>query len=208
MTQPVNQCNQKDQGGFTLIELLVASAIMAIMSVMLFGTLDGVRGQLVHSEEAGNSLRELHYALRRIAMDVSQIQPRPIRDELGSGWQDAVSANGGNNAIEFSVGGWRNPMALPRGTVQRIAYLVDGDVLTRLSWPVLDRTLSTEPFRTDLLTGISDIRIRFLNEAGEWGEQWPLNDNQPDQRARPRAIEIFIEHEQWGEITRIIEISG
>lgn len=197
------------QSGFTLIELLVATAIFAIMSVMLFAMLDGVRGQLVHSEEAANSLRELHYALRRIAMDVSQLQPRPIRDEVSDGWKDAVSANSGNNAIEFSVGGWRNPMNQPRGSTQRVAYLVDGEVLTRLHWPVLDRTLSTEPLRTDMLTGIRDIRVRFLDQTGEWSEQWPpRGTGTVDQRARPRAIEIFVEHEEWGEVTRIIEIAG
>ena len=201
--------DRRRQAGFTLVELLVASAIFAIMSIMLFAMLDGVRRQLGYSEEASNSLRELHYALRRIAMDVSQIQPRPIRDELGSGFQDAVSVNSGTNAIEFSVGGWRNPMALPRGNIERVAYLVDGDVLARLHWPVLDRTLSTEALRTDLLTGIREIRVRFLDETGEWSEQWPPQTGEPsDQRARPRAIEIFIDHEQWGELTRIIEISG
>ena len=194
--------------GFTLIELLVANAIFVIMSVMLFAMLDGVRRQLVFSEEAGNSLRELHYVMRRIAMDISQLQPRPIRDEVGSGWQNAVNASGGTNTIEISVGGWRNPMNLPRSSVQRVAYVVDGDVLARLHWPVLDRTLSTEPVRTDLLTGIIDIRVQFLNETGEWSEQWPPLGGQQNQRSRPRAIEILLDHEQWGELTRIIEISG
>ncbi len=69
---------QEKQAGFTLIELMVASAVFAIMSVMIFSMLDGIRGQLVHTEEASDSLRELHYALRRIALDISQLQPRPI----------------------------------------------------------------------------------------------------------------------------------
>ncbi|NNF67584.1 MAG: type II secretion system minor pseudopilin GspJ [Gammaproteobacteria bacterium] len=194
--------------GFTLIELLVATAIFAIMGVMLFAMLDGVRRQLVQSEEAGDSLRELHYVMRRLAMDLSQLQPRPIRDELGSGWQNAVNVDAGANAIEFSVGGWRNPMNMPRGSVQRVAYLVDGDVLARLHWPVLDRTLSAEPFRTDLLTGVLNISVQFLDQVGEWTEQWPPPGAQSDPRLKPRAVEIFIEHEYWGEITRIVEIAG
>jgi len=198
----------RKDAGFTLVELMVATAIFAIMSVMLFAMLDGVRRQLGFSEEAGNSLRELHYVMRRIAMDLSQLQPRPIRDELGSGWQNAVNADSGNNAIEISVGGWRNPMNLPRGSVQRVAYLVDGDVLARLHWPVLDRTLSTEALRTEMLTGIVSISVQFLDESGEWSEQWPPLGGQQDQRSRPRAIEIMIEHEEWGEIMRVIEIAG
>ncbi|MDH3589104.1 MAG: type II secretion system minor pseudopilin GspJ [Gammaproteobacteria bacterium] len=199
----------KRQHGFTLLELVVATAIFFIMSAMLYAVLDSVRRQLVFSEEASDSLRELHYAMRRMALDLSQLQPRPVRDELGSGWQDSISAGSGSNAIEISVGGWRNPMALPRGSVQRVAYTVDGDVLARLHWPVLDRTLAAEPLRTDLLTGIRDIQVRFLDASGEWSEQWPPFGAGPDNtRARPRAIEIFIDHEQWGELTRIVEITG
>ncbi len=196
------------QRGFTFIELIVAIAIFAIMSAMLYSMLGAVRGQLIHSREAADELRELHYAMRRIALDISQLQPRPIRDEIGSGWQDAVSTGNGLNAIELSIGGWRNPVGLPRGTIQRVAYTLDGDVLARLHWQVLDRTLSNEPLRIDLLSGIRDLRVRFLDRSGEWGEQWPPLGAGGDPRARPRAIEIFIEHENWGELTRIIEIAG
>lgn len=197
------------QRGFTLVELVVATAIFFIMSAMLYTMLNGVRQQLVFSEEASASLRELHYAMRRMVLDISQLQPRPIRDEVGSGYQNAVSAGSGNNAIELSIGGWRNPLGLPRGSLQRVAYVVDGDTLSRLHWPVLDRTLAAEPLRTDLLTGIRNVQVRFLDPAGEWAEQWPpLGTNEDGARLRPRAIEVYIEHEQWGEISRIIEITG
>lgn len=200
---------KRRHSGFTLVELVVATAIFFIMSAMLYVMLNGVRQQLVFSEEAGDALRELHYAMRRMALDISQLQPRPIRDEVGSGWQNAISAGSGNNSIEFSIGGWRNPMLLPRGSIQRVAYVVDGDTLARLHWPVLDRTLATEPLRTDLLAGISNLQVRFLDRNGEWSEQWPpLGNEQDGARLRPRAVEVYLEHEQWGEITRVIEITG
>ena len=201
----------KRQGGFTLVELIVAVTIFFIMSALLYAMLDGVRRQLGFAEEAGDSLRELHYAMRRIGMDLSQLQPRPVRNELGSGWKNAVETGDGTNTIEVSVGGWRNPMVQPRGSVQRVAYLLDGDVLTRLHWPVLDRTLALEPLRVDLLTGVRELRVRFLDANGEWSEQWPpfgAGSGPADTRLRPRAIELLIDHEYWGEIARIIEISG
>ncbi|MBT8143219.1 MAG: type II secretion system minor pseudopilin GspJ [Gammaproteobacteria bacterium] len=200
----------KRQAGFTLLELIVATAIFAIMSAMVYGTLAGVGRQLEASEQAAGSMRELHYALRRVAMDVAQLQPRPVRDDLGdlAGAIDTSSAAG---AIELSVGGWRNPLRNPRGTTQRVAYVIDDDVLTRLHWPVLDRTLATEPLRIDLLSGVYDIQLRFLDRNGEWTEQWPPLSQGGDvdsSRRRPRAVEIMIEHEQWGIITRVIEIAG
>lgn len=194
--------------GFTLIELVVATAIFAIMSVMVYGALSSVRQQRVAAEEAEGQLRELHYAMRRIALDAAQIQPRPVRDELGD-HSGAVRAATGNAALELSVGGWRNPMNMPRSTIQRVAYLIDGDTLVRLHWPVLDRTLATEPLRIELLNGVVNIQVRFLDPSGEWTEQWPpLNAAASSPRDRPRAIEIIIEHETWGVLNRIIEVAG
>lgn len=194
--------------GFTLIELVVATAIFAIMSAMVYGALDSVRQQRVFSEEAAVDLRELHYAMRRIALDAAQIQPRPVRDELGD-QGSAVRTATGDAAIELSVGGWRNPMSQPRGTIQRVAYLVDGDTLVRLHWPVLDRTLASEPLRIELLSGVVAIQVRFLDESGEWTEQWPpLSTAGSSPRARPRALEIIIEHEDWGVLNRIVEVAG
>lgn len=197
------------QRGFTLMELVVATAIFFIMAAMLYSALDAVRQQLVFSEQAESSTRELHYAMRRIALDLAQIQPRAVRDELGD-QGSAVRTNTGTAAVEISVGGWRNPMALPRGSIQRVAYVVDGDTLARLHWPVLDRTLASEPLRIELLEGVLAIQVRFLDASGEWTEQWPPLDasGSGSPRQRPRAIEIVLEHEEWGVINRLIEVAG
>ncbi len=199
------------QRGFTLLELIVATAIFAIMASMVYGTLAGVRTQLQASEETETSMRELHYAMRRIAADVAQLQPRPVRDELGD-WAGAVDTGSAEGAVELSVGGWRNPAGSPRGSIQRVAYVVDDDVLVRLHWPVLDRTLSSEPLRVDMLSGVIAIGLRFLDQGNEWTEQWPPvtvgGSGAGNRRARPRAVEITIEHEQWGVVNRIVEIAG
>lgn len=199
----------RSQQGFTLLELVVATAIFAIMSAMVYTTLAGVRTNLQFSQQAESSMRELHYAMRRIALDVTQLQPRPVRDELGD-VSGAIQTGGGQAAIELSVGGWRNPLQAPRGSIQRVAYIVDGDILARLHWPVLDRTLGTEPLRVDLLTGVINIEVRFLDQTGEWSEQWPPANSgaTPGARLRPRAVEIVIEHDEWGVINRIVEIAG
>ena len=200
--------NAARQPGFTLLELVVATAVFAVMATMVYATLATVRTQLQISEETEASMRELHYAMRRVAADVAQLQPRPVRDELGD-WSNAIDSTSTAGAIEMSIGGWRNPLGMPRGTIQRVAYIVDGDILARLHWPVLDRTLATEPLRVDLLSGVYNIQLRFLSRNGEWSEQWPpLNLGNADARARPRAVEIVIEHEEWGLVNRVVEIAG
>ena len=37
----------------------------------------------------------------------------------------------------------------------------------------MDRTLATLPIRTELLDGVTDVEIRFLDAAGEWHLEWP-----------------------------------
>ena len=67
----------------------------------------------------------------------------------------------------------------------------------RLHWPVMDRTLSTPPVRTELLDGVDNVEVRFLDSAGEWQLDWPpLQMNGPQRLvARPRAVEFAIELE-------------
>jgi hypothetical protein len=57
---------------------------------------------------------------------------------------------------------------------------------------------------------VRTVRFRFMNLNREWVERWPASDAGlgGDGRARPAAIEVLIELEDWGEIRRIVEVSG
>jgi general secretion pathway protein J len=113
-------------------------------------------------------------------------------------------------ALEFSRGGWSNPGGFPRGTVLRVAYNWEEDKLVRLHWPVMDRTLSTPPVRAELLDGVDNVEVRFLDTAGEWHLDWPpLQMNGPQRLvARPRAVEFAIELKDFGRVFRLVETSG
>ena len=73
---------------------------------------------------------------------------------------------------------------------------------------MLDRLLEEEPAEVELLDGVLDFRLRFLPADDEWVEVWPAPTLPPDPRLLPRAVEIVFELEDWGEITRIVEIPG
>jgi hypothetical protein len=64
--------------------------------------------------------------------------------------------------------------------------------------------------RRQLLGGIRGINIRFLSGNREWLDRWPAEvaGGTPDLRARPAAVEITLDLEDWGEIRRLIEIAG
>jgi general secretion pathway protein J len=197
--------------GFTLIELLIAMAIVAIIGAI---GLTGLRQVILQQEiarERSERWRNVQLAVRMIAQDLAQVHPRPVRDELGSSYQPTVLASpNAQFALEMTRGGWANPAGFRRGTVMRVAYDFEQDTLVRYHWPVLDRLLSTPPLRHELLQGVTNVEIRFLDAAGEWHVEWPPLDVQDARRLilRPRAIEIALELEEFGRVWRLVETNG
>lgn len=195
--------------GFTLVELLVAMAIVAVVGIMALGGLNEVLNQRSIAAERSERWREVQLAVRIISQDLAQLHPRPTREELGESYLPALLANpSAQFALEFSRGGWANPGAFPRGTVLRVAYDWEDDLLVRYHWPVMDRTLATPPVRAELLSGVRNVEVRFLDNAAQWHLDWPPLDAQGPATlvARPRAIEFVVELEDFGEIWRLVEI--
>ena len=151
----------------------------------------------------------MQFAVRQLSTDFKQLQPRPIREELGEGWRPALLADGRElQAVELSRGGWPNPLGRPRPTLQRVAYRLEEGTLIRSYWPVMDRLLEEAPVETELVDGVSEFRLRFLRDDGEWIDQWPAPDRVADPRLLPRAVEMVLDLEDWGEIIRLLEIPG
>ena len=150
--------------------------------------------------------------MRIISQDLAQIHPRPTREELGDSWQPSVLVSpSAQFLLELSRGGWANPTAFPRGSVLRVAYNLDGDILVRSHWSVMDRRLETLPIRTELLTGVEEIEIRMRDANGEahLGQWPPLNVTGGDRLfVRPRLIEFRINLDDFGWVWRSAETSG
>ena len=197
--------------GFTLLELLVATAIFAIVGIMAFGGFNAVLAQRDRTVENLARLKDVQFAMRILAQDLYQITPRSVRDELGNQEKPAVLAGERNEyLVEFTRAGWTNPAALPRSTLQRVAYRLEDETLIREYWPVLDRTLSNEPVEMELLQDVEAIEFSFLDLQREWQTEWPpLGAAGPiASRARPLAVEVTVDLLDWGRITRRVESGG
>ncbi|HUL83622.1 MAG TPA: type II secretion system minor pseudopilin GspJ [Gammaproteobacteria bacterium] len=197
--------------GFTLIELLVAMAIVAVIGVMAMTGLSEVIRQQTHARERAQRWQEIQLAMRLIVQDLAQLQPRPTRDELGETYLPSLLADpNAQFALEFSRGGFANPGGFPRGTVLRVAYNFETDKLVRYHWPVMDRTVSTPPVRTEILDGVTNVAVRYLDLSGTWQDNWPpLTMGGPDRLiARPRAVEFAVDLKDFGRVTRLVETSG
>jgi general secretion pathway protein J len=201
--------------GFTLLELLVAMGIFAIIGAMALGGLNAVVGQESQARVQTERLATLQRALRLMTIDFSSASPRFVRDELGTRCTEQelpfVSGQFGY-LVKLTRGGWPNPANVPhRGTLQRVQYRLEDGKLIREYWPVVDRMLGQEPRSEELLTGVKDIKLLFFDAeqgAGEWQQQWPpLRNAGTTAGARPRAVQVTLELDDWGTIERLIEVA-
>ncbi|MEE8344567.1 MAG: type II secretion system minor pseudopilin GspJ [Woeseiaceae bacterium] len=198
------------QKAFTLIEVLVAFAIFGILAAFAYGALSQTLLSAEMLGERMDRLQAIQKSVRYLSQDFLQLAPRPVRQELGDAFYPALRTDFSSEfALELTHGGWSNPVALPRGTLQRSAYRLEDDELVRYYWTVLDRTLSNEAIGVTILDGVESLLFRYLLDSGDWIEQWPppTLPGPLGLRQRPRAVEIVLTLQDEGEIRRIIEIA-
>ena len=201
----------KSSRGFTLVEVLVALAIVAIIGVMALEGLSQAIEQQSIARERAERWREIQLAMRIVMQDLAQLHPRPTREELGDAFEPSLLASPtAQFPLELSRGGWSNPGGFARGTVLRVAYGWEDDALLRFTWPVADRTLATPPQRTELLTGVTNLEVRFRAASGEWFSEWPPAQLTGAMRfvSAPRAIEFAVELDDFGRVWRLVETSN
>ncbi|MEL7311979.1 MAG: type II secretion system minor pseudopilin GspJ [Pseudomonadota bacterium] len=198
--------SKRVQSGITLVEVLVAIFVFGILSALswqiFFQALDTDERLTLEV----NELLELQRAFSVVSRDFGQYHPRPVREPVGNAWRPPLLADARSNYIvEITRTGYGNPLQAPRSTTQRIAYRFEDGEVIRAQWPVLDPVVATVPQETVVLDDVEQILFRFLGEADDsWSEQWPpLNATTAPP---PRAIEVRIVHEYWGELRRVIEV--
>jgi general secretion pathway protein J len=189
--------------GFTLIELLVALLIFAIFAAIAYGGLDQVLTAKARTTRESERLADLQTAFTWIARDIEQAVDRPIRDAYGD---PAEAMIGGGTSLELTRAGWRNPAGLTRSNLQRVAYTLDDGRLRRGYWRVLDRAPDSEAHESVLLNDVQEMELRFLDEQGQWQPAWPVTNAAGDVVPMPRAVELSLEIDGWGRITRLFQI--
>ena len=203
--------------GFTLIELMVALFIAAIMFAMGYGALtQGLKSHETLKDQQARLLG-LQTAVRLLEQDFVQLTPRPVRQAIGDDpAQPALQSGtpGTQPVVALTRGGWANPAGAQRTGLQRVAYLLEDGTLRREYWTVLDPTLASTTVKRDLLEHVKAFSIRYMNVNRQWQDQWPPATvagaiaQEIILRERPIAVEVTLDTEDWGTITRVIEIAG
>ncbi len=200
--------------GFTLIEVLVSVFLLSVLAAFCYETLNYVRKSRETTAAAFGRIRELELAIHVLSTDFQQLEPRPVRDTLGTAVQPALFADArSTDVVALTRGGWPNSIGLPRGTLQRVTYTLENTTLIRSYPTVLDATLANTPVRREILKDVVSIKIRYMDTSRTWQEQWPpLQANAASLSlpvaTRPIAVEITVELKDSGTITRLLEIPG
>jgi general secretion pathway protein J len=199
--------------GFTLLELLVALAVFSIMAVAAYSGLRNVLYTRAAVDAQSQRLAAVQLAMFRLEQDIEQLMPRGIRDEYGEPQAALLGDNTADDRLILTRSGWDNPLGQPRASSQRVAYRLREGRLWRLHWPVLDRGGRIEPSETLLLDRVRVFKVRFRDPRGEWRADWPPPSvaSEPAVPVRreatdplPSAVEISLNLEDWGEITRLL----
>ena len=185
-------------------------AIFAVISVITFQGLQSmIKSREIMGAEA-DRLASLQGAMALMSRDFEQMVARSIRDEFGEMQPALICTVDDGTAVEFSRGGWRNPAGLPRSNMQRVAYRFKDAKLIRDTWPVLDRALTTEPVSRELVAGVVNFRLRFQDNNDTWQTSWPPpaeTESTDEQSQLPRALEMTLELEDWGTLTRLFVLA-
>lgn len=189
----------RKQRGFTLIELVAALAIFALLSAMAYGGLASIIETRRSVGVVQERMADWQRGIYRLRSDLESAVVRPARDAFGDP-QPALYRNelGG---LEFTTGGRRNPLQLPRSSLSRVEYLLAERSLVRRSWREVDRVQGDEGLAYPVLEGIDELTWRFLGDSGEWVEEWPpLDASGGAAPGLPRAVELILISQDYGEL--------
>jgi len=195
--------------GVTLLELLVALAVFAVIGVAAYTALFSVLDARSATERQSERLAAVQRSVGALTDDLRQIVDRPVRALQPAQQAPLVAQPGQPGLIEFTRGGWPNPAELKRSTLARVQWTLDDGRLRRYAQARPDAQPDPEPTRRVYLREVASAEFRFLDGEGEWRDQWPPLNRAPGagQSTLPRAIEVVLELDDWGEIRRLIALA-
>ncbi|WP_434927584.1 type II secretion system minor pseudopilin GspJ [Shewanella sp. HL-SH2] len=190
----------KGHKGFTLLEMLIAIAIFAMIGLAANSVLSTVMKNDEVTKAFSVRLKALQQGFGAIERDLGQIVARTFRG-LDGERSNSYFQSGDNllesetEALVFYRLGWLNPDGiLPRGSIQSVAYVVQGGRLERWYYPYPEPESGAEPLKTLIIENVLSIEYSFYIN-----DKW---ERKTDGTTMPKGIAINLEIEGLGKIQR------
>lgn len=201
------------QRGFTLMEVLIAVSITSIIGIGVWQVVNNIIRAREGVDELARQFEDVQRLMLMLERDLGQVVNRPVRNIYGD-FEPAFSTREDGFALVLTRQGWRNPLGLRRSGLQRVAWEYTGEEIRRHYWVALDKGQEeTDPRDQLLLSGVKDFSIRFYTANRGWTDQWPSEEvmasmmpGQLPSAPLPRGVEVTIEHERYGELTRLFTL--
>lgn len=213
MTQAIQSNRQisprRREQGFTLMEVLIAVSITAIIGLGVWQVLSSVISSRDRVDAAADQFDQLQRALLLLERDITQAVNRPARNLYGDTEPSLTSRNDAFDLI-LTRQGWRNPLGARRSGLQRVAYEFTGEELRRRYWLTVDQGQEDDSRDLLLVSNLKTFDVEFLNEERSWVAEWPTQDalnnltgNNVGALPMPLGIRVSLEHERFGELSRL-----
>lgn len=201
---------RKNQGGMTLLEILVALGIFTILAAAGYtGIHQGiaVQGQLQQQQKFW---RRLDSVMSLIEMDLEQaraLAPRtPVWDTTAfRGFGDDRTGSE-TEFMRFTRGGHQSFLRTAVSPMLRIGYRLEEGNLYRVYWPGLNLPDGVEPEISELISGINDISLRYLNNNRRWIDTWPIRFTPEESAQVPAAVELILYFENDTSFRRVFHV--
>jgi len=193
----------KASGGFTLVEMLIALTIFGMITAGSVALLSfSVRAQEMSDRQLAN-LGAIRRAAALLNADFAQAIARPWRDGDGQVQRAFYGASGQETRVLVLVrGGWDNPDALPRASLQRVEYRLQAGRLYRVGFTHVDGggAAAVAP----LIEDVQQLELRFRDRDGAWHAVWePANPAE-----LPVAAELTVTTGRMGPIRQMFLVGN
>lgn len=194
----------KNNRGFTLIELMIAIMIFAILTIISYRTISA----LIATKETVTRVQDkwggIAKAVAHLASAWNRTIPLVIRDENGIMVPAVIGKNKLESKydaqIEMTLSGYIGDQIYGSSPPKRVGFRFVGGKLYLVTWPVLNRVLTTQPQLDLMLEDVDTFKVSFLYADKQWYDNWP-----PDLSSMatlPPAFKIYIKMKSGEEITR------
>lgn len=191
------------QAGFTLVEMLIALTIFGMLTAGGVALLSFSVTSQEMTERQLTTLSSVRRAGALLTADLAQATGRVWRDSDG-GQQRAFSGGPGREArvMELVRGGWDNPDQLPRASLQRVEYRLQGGRLYRVGYSNVDGGGAAAV--AVLIEDVQQLRLRFRDREGLWHDTW----EPPDITELPIAVELSVSSARFGPIRQLFLVGS